>query len=91
MANIIKQVIPDIKGQLIATTHNTYIMDSLSTDNIYVIRIDSKGYKELGCISSIEKNKTKSNTRQKYYEGNFSGIPYVANINLKDLIDEDYK
>ena len=88
MTSVMEQAIPEIKGQLVATTHNTCLMDALSAENVYVIGIDRDGFKEIRCVSSIERIRKKNSIRHKYYEGNFLGIPYVADLGLSELSDE---
>lgn len=92
ITEVVKQMIPNIKGQLVATTHNTCLMDELPPDRVYVIGIDRNGFKRIRSVSSIERIKPRNSIRHKYYEGNFLGIPYVSELDLPgiaDLIKED--
>ncbi len=86
ISGVIEQAIPDIKGQLVATTHNTCLMEALDADSVYVIGVDMDGFKKIRCISSIERVRKTSNIRHKYYEGNFMGIPYIGDLGLPDII-----
>ena len=85
ITNVMEQTIPAIKGQLVATTHSTCLMDSLSPDSVYVIGVDRKGFKKIRCVSSIERIRSTNSIRHKYYEGNFLGIPYIADLGLTDI------
>ena len=85
ITNVMEQTIPAIKGQLVSTTHNTCLMDSLSPDSVYVIGVDRKGFKKIRCVSSIERIRSTNSIRHKYYEGNFLGIPYIADLGLTDI------
>lgn len=87
ITGVIEQAIPDIKGQLVATTHNTCLMDELNPDNVYVIGVDMDGYKKIRCISSIERIRDTNSIRHKYYEGNFMGIPYIADLGLPGIAE----
>ncbi len=80
------QIIPEINGQLIATTHNTYLMDRLSSNDVFVIGIDMDGYKRIRCVSKIERIRKNNSIRHKYYEGDFMGIPYIANLGMTDIL-----
>ena len=82
---MMEQVIPGISGQLIATDHNTCLMDSLSTDNEFVIGIDLNGYKSARCVSSIERIRSQNSIRHKHYGNDFLGIPFIAELYLPDI------
>lgn len=87
ISGVIEQTIPDIKGQLVATTHNTCLMDELDADSVYVIGVDMDGYKKIRCVSSIERIRKANSIRHKYYEGNFMGIPYIGDLGLPGIIE----
>ena len=87
ITGVIEQTIPEIRGQLIATTHNTCLMDALSADNVYVIGIDRNGYKKIRCVSSIERIRPANSIRHKYYENNFLGIPHIADLGLRNIAE----
>ena len=82
---MMEQVIPGISGQLIATAHNTCLIDSLSPDNKFVIGIDLNGYKSTRCVSSIERIRLQNSIRHKHYGNNFLGIPFIAELDLPDI------
>ena len=87
ITSLMEQTIPEIKGQLIATTHNTCLMDTLSADNVYVIGIDRNGFKKIRCVSSIERIRPQNSIRHKYYEGNLLGIPYIADLDMDGIAE----
>ncbi len=86
ISQLIGQCIPDITGQLIATTHNTSLMTSKDAPNIFIISIDRNGYKRIDSIQSTEPPNVKTNVQKRYMEGYYSGIPLVADIGLKDIL-----
>ncbi len=74
-----------INGQLIFTTHNTLLLDKINKSNVYVLRIDADGEKELNCIDDFEKRTQKTNSiREKYLHGSYYGIPLTSNLNFDD-------
>lgn len=87
ITGVMEQTIPEIKGQLIVTTHNTCLMDTLSADNVYVIGIDRNGFKKIRCVSSIERIRPQNSIRHKYYEGNLMGIPYIADLDMDSIAE----
>lgn len=72
-------------GQLIATTHNTMLMNTLDKKNVFVIDIDWDANKN---IINLAKHPHKlQNTHSLYNQyllGNFGGIPFV------EYFDADY-
>ncbi len=86
ISQLIGQCIPDITGQLIATTHDTSLMTSKDAPNIFIISIDRNGYKRIESIQSTEPPNVKTNVQKRYMEGHYSGIPLVADIGLKDIL-----
>lgn len=89
ITGLMEQTIPKIRGQLVFTTHNTCLMDSLSPDSVYIIGIDRNAYKKIRCVSSIERIRSTNSIRHKYYEGNFMGIPFLADLGLESLTGTD--
>lgn len=78
-----------LKGQLIATTHNTLLLESFAPENVYIIRIDEDGYKVIECVADYEKRTQKNhNMRKKYLRGDYEGIPYPGYLDFEELIDD---
>ncbi len=88
LEGIVGQMLPDIDGQLIATVHDTTLMDSLPAESVYTIAIDMDGYKAVRCVTSIERVRRTNSIRRKYLEGSFGGIPYLADIGLKGIAED---
>ncbi len=91
VSQLIKQCIPEITGQLIATTHNTFLMTYRDAPNIFIISIDRKGFKRIASIQSTEPPNIKTNIQKRYFEGYYSGIPLTADIGLKDILESSKK
>ena len=91
VSQLISQCIPDITGQLIATTHNTSLMTYRDAPNIFIISIDRKGYKDIASIQSTEPPNVKTNVQKRYMEGYYSGIPLAADIGLMDILRTSMK
>ena len=85
--NIIHSLVGEISGQLIITTHNTLLLESISTHSAYVICVDHLGNKEVKCISEfgIQNN---NNARIKYLKGMFGGTPYLDGIDYDAILEE---
>ena len=87
MSQLMSQCIPDITGQLLATTHNTSLMTYKDAPNIFIISIDRKGFKQIASIQATEPPNVKTNVQKRYLEGYYSGVPYVADIGLRDILE----
>ncbi len=86
ITGMMEQIIPEITGQLIVTTHNTCLMNILSPENVFIIGIDRNGYKKIRCVSSIERIRKNNSIRHKYYEGDLMGIPFIADLGITDIL-----
>ena len=40
LKNVLSSMLDDITGQLIITTHNTYLLESVNVKSVYVITVD---------------------------------------------------
>ena len=76
-----------INGQLIITTHNTYLLESLRPQSIYVINIDYMGNKEVHCLDEYDVHGT-NNVRNMYIKGLFGGVPVVDEIEYGEIVEE---
>ena len=86
MENLISSALEYVQYQLIITTHNTMLLESIDPKSIYVIYVDYKGNKRASCIDDydirIQKN---NNVRDMYLKGLFGGIPYSGNIDYSNI------
>ena len=87
ITGMMNQIIPEITGQLIASTHNTRLMASLSPENVFIIIVDRDGFKRIQPASAIKRVRPSNNIRNMYLNGDFMGIPYIADLDLSDIDD----
>jgi len=85
--NIITSLISQITGQLIITTHNTLLLESIDTKSAYIIAVDYLGNKEAKCLDDFPIQNT-NNARIRYLKGLFGGTPYIDGIDYDDIIQE---
>ena len=76
-----------INGQLIITTHNTYLLETLRPQSIYVINVDYLGNKEVHCLDEYDIHGT-NNIRNMYIKGLFGGVPVVDEIEYGEIVEE---
>jgi len=86
MENLISSTLEYVQCQLIITTHNTMLLESIDPKSVYVIYVDYKGNKRASCIDDydirIQKN---NNVRDMYLKGLFGGVPYSGNIDCSNI------
>lgn len=76
-----------INGQLIITTHNTYLLETLRPQSIYVISVDYLGDKKVHCLDEYDIHGT-NNIRNMYIKGLFGGVPVVDEIEYGEIVEE---
>lgn len=90
MAKIIESIKDKIGNQFIFTTHNTYLLNILPKDTIYIISTnDDDSNKSIKSIKSYKEVRVqKNNSKQKMYlSGKFKGIPIFKSkdINFTEI------
>ena len=79
----------DMKGQCIATTHNTHLMQQLSPHDVYIITSDENGDRSIRCVSDYAMRTQRNNNMQKKYLGGaYDGIPYSSFVDFEQITDE---
>ncbi len=75
--------------QFITTTHNTYLMEELPPENIYVLASDAYGKKDILSIDNFNfRTQKNNNIRLKYLRGDYSGIPSIGYIDFSELVEQ---
>jgi hypothetical protein len=83
LKNVLESMIDDITGQLIITTHNTYMLETIDIKSVYLINVDYHGNKEVKCLDKYPRIQGTNNPRIMYLKGLFGGVPLV------DVVDYD--
>lgn len=76
------------EGQFIATTHNTLLLDDLGTENVYVLKADILGNKEISCVTDYPRTHKNNSIRHRYLTGVYQGIPEVGYLDFKELVED---
>ena len=86
MKAIIEGIMEIETGPLIATTHNTMLLQTVDKKNVYVIAMDSDANKKVINLGSHEvKLQANNSLYNKYVIGEFGGIPFIEEIDLEYL------
>ena len=88
LKNILESMIDDITGQLIITTHNTYMLESIDIKSAYVITVDYQGNKEVRCLDRYPRIQGTNNPRNMYLKGLFGGVPIVDSFDYDMILSE---
>jgi AAA15 family ATPase/GTPase len=87
---LIKEIISEIKGtfkgQFIATTHNTSLLEVIEPKSVFLIQIDPRGEKKVVSMNSIERTQRNHNNRIRYMNGVFGSIPIMGEIDFDDIV-----
>lgn len=84
---IIDSMKGNITGQLIFTTHNTTLLESLKPYETYIIDGNYNGEKEIICLDDY-KLQDHNSLRLRYMKGLFGGVPLVDEIDYSTIIKD---
>lgn len=88
LKNVLESMIGDITGQLIITTHNTYMLETIDIKSVYLINVDYQGGKEVKCLDKYPRIQGTNNPRIMYLKGLFGGVPIVDILDYDTILQE---
>ena len=88
LKNVLESMLEDITGQLIITTHNTYMLETIDIKSVYLINVDYMGNKEVKCLDKYPRIQGTNNPRIMYLKGLFGGVPIVDILDYDAIIQE---
>lgn len=88
LKNVLESMIEDITGQLIITTHNTYMLETVDIKSVYLINVDYLGNKEVKCLDKYPRIQGTNNPRIMYLKGLFGGVPIVDLLDYDGILEE---
>jgi hypothetical protein len=88
MMEVFDEIRGCMRGQLIATTHNTVLLQNSDPRNTFIIDLDGEGCRAIRSIRSITKTQKCNNNTKRYLEGDLGGIPIVGYLGLSEVADE---
>ena len=87
---LLKVVIDSMKdyitGQLIFTTHNTSLLESLNPKMVYIINSKIDGEKEIICLGDF-RIQDHNSPRIRYMRGLYGGIPFVDYVDYNEIVN----
>lgn len=88
LKNVLESMIEDITGQLIITTHNTYMLETIDIKSVYLINVDYQGNKVVKCLDKYPRIQGTNNPRIMYLKGLFGGVPIVDILDYDTILQE---
>lgn len=88
LKNILTSMLDDITGQLIITTHNSYLLETIDIKSVYLINVDYQGNKSVKCLDKYPRIQGSNNPRIMYLKGLFGGVPVVDNVDYDIILHE---
>lgn len=88
LKNVLTSMIDEITGQLIITTHNTYMLETIDIKSVYLINVDYQGNKKVKCLDKYPRIQGTNNPRNMYLKGLFGGVPIVDIIDYDGILGE---
>ncbi|MGN0098487.1 MAG: ATP/GTP-binding protein, partial [Candidatus Methanomethylophilaceae archaeon] len=88
VVDVMSQIMPKIRGQLVITTHNTSLMEITKPSSLFILRVDRNGYKDIRPMNRIAEVQTNNNKRKIYLKGAFDGIPHIRDLDLEGIADD---
>ena len=88
ICDLLSQTLPEVGGQLIITTHNTELLKHVPPKNVFVIDVDSDGYKEVRNFNKTVRTQTNNNNQTRYMNNAVGGIPFIGIVDLKGIAEE---
>lgn len=87
MRDLFRQILPDMRGQLVVTTHNTSLMEGLDPKKTFIIDVDMDGARSIRPISDITRTRRNNNNRDRYMRGDLGGVPYIACVDMENIAE----
>ncbi len=85
MAEVFRAMGASMKGQFIATTHNTLLLQESNPRGSFIIDMDAEGRRTVKSIHSIARTQKMNNNTRRYLKGEFGGIPITGYSDLEDI------
>ena len=86
MRDLFIQILPDMRGQLIVTTHNTSLLKDLDPHNVFLVDIDADGDRTVRSISSMTRTRDSNNNQTRYLRGDMGAVPHIGSVDMANIV-----
>ena len=89
--DLIREILREIKGQLIVATHNTSLLKILDPKGSFIISVDLNGDREIRNVSRILRTQKNHNNQDRYLKGLMDGVPVMGSLDLDEIATSYYE
>ena len=86
MRDLFLQILPDMRGQLVVTTHNTSLLRDLDPHNVFLVDIDADGDRGIRSISSLKRTRDTNNNQARYLRGDMGAVPHIGSVDMANIV-----
>lgn len=86
MRDLFVQILPDMKGQLVVTTHNTSLLRDLDPHNVFLVDIDADGDRVIRSINSLKRTRDTNNNQARYLRGDMGAVPHIGSVDMANIV-----
>lgn len=86
MRDLFVQILPDMRGQLVVTTHNTSLLRDLDPHNVFLVDIDADGDRTVRSISSLTRTRDTNNNQTRYLRGDMGAVPHIGSVDMANIV-----
>lgn len=87
LADILDEMLPVLKGQLIFTTHNLSLLETLDPRCVTVIDVDTEGRRSANRIRDVVPIRRGYNVRSMYLRGEMGGVPAIGRVDIDHIAE----
>ena len=87
VCDLLAQVLPDLGGQLVITTHNTSLLEELDPRRVFMLDVDMDGGRTIRPVSDIARTCRNNNNRDRYMSGKLGAVPYIGTVDIRDIVE----
>lgn len=85
LSDILGEMLPDLRGQLVFTTHSTALLNIIDPRHVSVLDVDLDGDRKAHRLKDVTVLRTGHNIRDRYVRGEMGGVPVTGRIDLDQI------
>lgn len=87
MADILDEMLPALRGQLVFTTHNLSLLETLDPRCVSVLDVDTEGRRTAHRLKDVAPIRRGYNIRDRYLRGELGGVPVIGRVDIDHIAD----
>ncbi|MDO5853739.1 MAG: AAA family ATPase [Thermoplasmata archaeon] len=88
MSGLLNEIGGYERGQLIMTTHNTYLMCDANPRYVHIINVDGNGDRSVVTVGSEVRTQKNNNNEARYRRGLFGGLPTTDKVDMGSIVED---